>query len=333
MASPAGAGEAVAAAGEPAQLFRAHPRTETRRDRRPSRRWLLDLPRRPKLAPLPRDRGRYSAARPSVKKISTAMVYCSRNLARSSVSHGMGEVSERQTDDQPQAGLGCLVLARSRFPTKRASPQGCAVMRSRFLISRSHLLAPHCRVAEGKFEFFEEHRAQQATPTASKPPPEEPSSSREQEPRRATRRQPGSEEDPPPRSLPRRGSRRRAQTMAGHLEEAGVVPATSDALRRIPSLGVRAGPADKEWPSRLKEELGALISYIRDMKARDSDWVTVRAAHARGVGARGERYATRKRVDTPRRRRLSAPPLPPPLVGGPPDVERPQVERQVLGLR
>lgn len=43
----------------------------------------------------------------------------------------------------------------------------------------------------------------------------------------------------------------------------------------IPLLTLNAGPGDSAWAARLKEELGALISYIKANKAADADWFTI----------------------------------------------------------
>lgn len=50
-----------------------------------------------------------------------------------------------------------------------------------------------------------------------------------------------------------------------------------EAVSRIPLLSVRASPRNKElWPERLKEELHALIQYVRLAKAKDQDWFTIK---------------------------------------------------------
>jgi ufm1-conjugating enzyme 1 len=45
----------------------------------------------------------------------------------------------------------------------------------------------------------------------------------------------------------------------------------------IPLLTVNAGPSDDKaaWAARLKEELGALIRYIKANKEADADWFTI----------------------------------------------------------
>lgn len=51
---------------------------------------------------------------------------------------------------------------------------------------------------------------------------------------------------------------------------------TKDTVKKIPLLKTRAGPREKEeWGQRLKEELQALIKYIQQNKATDSDWFTI----------------------------------------------------------
>mmetsp|Transcript_272 Transcript_272/g.637 ORF Transcript_272/g.637 Transcript_272/m.637 type:complete len:167 (-) Transcript_272:578-1078(-) len=51
---------------------------------------------------------------------------------------------------------------------------------------------------------------------------------------------------------------------------------TKERVGKIPLLTVNAGPRDKEkWEDRLKEELMALISYIRQNKEADMDWFTI----------------------------------------------------------
>lgn len=51
---------------------------------------------------------------------------------------------------------------------------------------------------------------------------------------------------------------------------------TRDSVKKIPLLCTTAGPREKEeWGKRLKEELQALIRYIQQNKATDSDWFTI----------------------------------------------------------
>lgn len=45
----------------------------------------------------------------------------------------------------------------------------------------------------------------------------------------------------------------------------------------IPLCTIDAGPRDgDEWKKRLKEEIRALIAYIRNNKKTDSDWITIK---------------------------------------------------------
>jgi len=49
---------------------------------------------------------------------------------------------------------------------------------------------------------------------------------------------------------------------------------TKAIVQKIPLCSVRAGPGDDkdEWAARLRQELTALISYVKTNKANDSDW-------------------------------------------------------------
>lgn len=48
---------------------------------------------------------------------------------------------------------------------------------------------------------------------------------------------------------------------------------TKRQLSQIPLLNTKASPRDKDlWVQRLKEELLALIKYVQNNKASDSDW-------------------------------------------------------------
>eukprot|EP00042_Codosiga_hollandica_P032242 m.203443 g.203443 ORF g.203443 m.203443 type:complete len:176 (+) comp53849_c0_seq1:60-587(+) len=47
---------------------------------------------------------------------------------------------------------------------------------------------------------------------------------------------------------------------------------TKKSLGRIPVLSVGAGPRDPLWNTRLKEELTALIAYVKNNKENDNDW-------------------------------------------------------------
>ncbi|XP_015784915.1 ubiquitin-fold modifier-conjugating enzyme 1 [Tetranychus urticae] len=49
--------------------------------------------------------------------------------------------------------------------------------------------------------------------------------------------------------------------------------ATRKTLSSIPLLRTKAGPRDKElWPQRLKEELQALIEYVKQVRQNENDW-------------------------------------------------------------
>mmetsp|Transcript_33242 Transcript_33242/g.83782 ORF Transcript_33242/g.83782 Transcript_33242/m.83782 type:complete len:109 (-) Transcript_33242:15-341(-) len=51
---------------------------------------------------------------------------------------------------------------------------------------------------------------------------------------------------------------------------------TKSTVQKIPLLTVKAGPRDGEtWKNRVKEELGALIQYIKISKDNDQDWFTI----------------------------------------------------------
>jgi len=48
---------------------------------------------------------------------------------------------------------------------------------------------------------------------------------------------------------------------------------TKRTVQKIPLLAVKAGPRDgDEWNARLKEELSALIQYVKISKDADNDW-------------------------------------------------------------
>eukprot|EP01024_Parvocaulis_polyphysoides_P017106 TRINITY_DN17568_c0_g1_i4.p2 TRINITY_DN17568_c0_g1~~TRINITY_DN17568_c0_g1_i4.p2 ORF type:complete len:166 (-),score=20.67 TRINITY_DN17568_c0_g1_i4:784-1281(-) len=53
---------------------------------------------------------------------------------------------------------------------------------------------------------------------------------------------------------------------------------TKATVSKIPLLKVKAGPRDKEWGERLKEELTAIIQYIKMNKETDNDWFTISAS-------------------------------------------------------
>jgi ufm1-conjugating enzyme 1 len=52
---------------------------------------------------------------------------------------------------------------------------------------------------------------------------------------------------------------------------------TRQRVSAIPLCTVDAGPRDgDDWKRRLKEEIRALIAYIRNNKTTDSDWITIK---------------------------------------------------------
>lgn len=59
---------------------------------------------------------------------------------------------------------------------------------------------------------------------------------------------------------------------------------TKKLVQRIPLLTTRAGPRDgPEWGKRLKEELQAMIAYIKINKENDNDWFTIQPANKQGT--------------------------------------------------
>eukprot|EP01097_Dermamoeba_algensis_P000104 TRINITY_DN1039_c0_g1_i1.p1 TRINITY_DN1039_c0_g1~~TRINITY_DN1039_c0_g1_i1.p1 ORF type:complete len:159 (+),score=48.95 TRINITY_DN1039_c0_g1_i1:45-479(+) len=51
---------------------------------------------------------------------------------------------------------------------------------------------------------------------------------------------------------------------------------TKSTLQKIPLLSSKAGPKDgEEWVKRLKEELTALIEYVKMNKENDNDWFKI----------------------------------------------------------
>ncbi|KAG2483046.1 hypothetical protein HYH03_018075 [Edaphochlamys debaryana] len=53
-------------------------------------------------------------------------------------------------------------------------------------------------------------------------------------------------------------------------------PKTRDTVKKIPFLTEKAGPRDKQkWQDRLKQELHALITYIKMNKESDTDWFSI----------------------------------------------------------
>ena len=49
----------------------------------------------------------------------------------------------------------------------------------------------------------------------------------------------------------------------------------SDIVKKIPTLSVKAGPTDSNWDERFKEELAALVEYIKLNQEDDNDWFVV----------------------------------------------------------
>ncbi len=48
-----------------------------------------------------------------------------------------------------------------------------------------------------------------------------------------------------------------------------------DQVNRIPTLTIKAGPKDKNWPDRLKEEYLALIEYVKMNQEDDNEWFQI----------------------------------------------------------
>lgn len=49
----------------------------------------------------------------------------------------------------------------------------------------------------------------------------------------------------------------------------------SNIVDKIPLLKTKAGPKDKNWPDRLKEEFLALIQYVKLNQEDDNEWFEV----------------------------------------------------------
>ncbi len=54
-------------------------------------------------------------------------------------------------------------------------------------------------------------------------------------------------------------------------------------IDKIPTLKVDAGPLDKNWQDRLKEEYIALIEYVNLLDAEDSKWFEVNPIDDKGI--------------------------------------------------
>ncbi|GFR48352.1 hypothetical protein Agub_g10239 [Astrephomene gubernaculifera] len=53
-------------------------------------------------------------------------------------------------------------------------------------------------------------------------------------------------------------------------------PKTRETVKKIPFLTEKSGPRDKQkWQDRLKQELHALITYIKMNKESDTDWFSI----------------------------------------------------------
>ncbi|CAG9460977.1 unnamed protein product [Pedinophyceae sp. YPF-701] len=50
---------------------------------------------------------------------------------------------------------------------------------------------------------------------------------------------------------------------------------TKSTAGKLPQCATRAAPGDASWEQRLKEELAAMIQYIKMNKAKDEHWFTV----------------------------------------------------------
>ena len=48
-----------------------------------------------------------------------------------------------------------------------------------------------------------------------------------------------------------------------------------ESANNIPLLTVHAGPKDPKWTDRLKEEMKALIIYVKSNKENDNDWFKI----------------------------------------------------------
>jgi ufm1-conjugating enzyme 1 len=48
-----------------------------------------------------------------------------------------------------------------------------------------------------------------------------------------------------------------------------------EAASKIPLLTIHAGPKDEKWKDRLKEELKAIITYVKSNKLQDNDWFKI----------------------------------------------------------
>ena len=83
--------------------------------------------------------------------------------------------------------------------------------------------------------------------------------------------------------------REREREREGEMEGAFDATTTSN-VKKIPLLKSKAGPRDdaEAWQARLKEELMALIAYIKWNKQNDNDWFTVSPANKEGTKWKGK---------------------------------------------
>lgn len=60
------------------------------------------------------------------------------------------------------------------------------------------------------------------------------------------------------------------------IHEAGFDEGTRKTVQQIPLLRTRAGPRDgDQWQARLREELQALIHFVKMNKEADNDWFRI----------------------------------------------------------
>ena len=56
-----------------------------------------------------------------------------------------------------------------------------------------------------------------------------------------------------------------------------------ESAHKIPVLTIHAGPKDEKWKERLKEELKAIITYVKMNKESDNDWFKIQSANKEGT--------------------------------------------------
>jgi hypothetical protein len=54
-----------------------------------------------------------------------------------------------------------------------------------------------------------------------------------------------------------------------------MISSIEEAANNIPLLTIHAGPKDEKWKDRLKEELKAIILYVKSNKQQDNDWFKI----------------------------------------------------------